>query len=304
MPAGFYTADPEKPKFKRFFLYGPPKAVKTPLALAYGAYLRSLNPKSKTIYIAADPGSEDLPSIPNPEWRNWIVPYTFGSPLEKEYDPYKDAIQASMLDWHKHEPDSELLIWDTFAFSMEQILQYVADKEFFAPQKGESKHVTFGDPTLPKGHPARLNIPVMGDFNGINGIAKRLLAMLIAQPMHVLIITHEQDIKDEKGIKRIGPSFVGQALTSKLPGWMTGLIYTDKRGEIDPKTGKVVPALYVCSDPHDDVHIAGIRHEPVNGDPRNPIGTVKVGTDLVKYWELFHNTLFPNEAPSLSQGGK
>lgn len=294
MAAGFYVPE-AGPKFKRLILYGAPKSVKTPFAFAFGAYLRSLNPNSITLYIAADPGSEDLPSLPDPSWREFIKVWKFGSPLEPGYDPYKDAIQAAMMDWKKIDPNIELVIWDTFAITMEHILQYVADKEWFASAKSGDKHITFGDPTLPKGHMARLNIPVPGDYNGVNGIAKRLFQLLCNQPVHVIGISHEQDIKDEKGIKRIGPSFVGQALTAKLPGWMTGLIYTDKRGEIDPKTGKVVPTLYVCSDPHDDVHIAGVRHEAINGDPRNPIPTVKVGADLTKYWKLFFETLFPSE---------
>lgn len=298
MPTGFFVPDPTAPKWKRFFLYGPPKAVKTPLALAYGAYLRSLDPTAETIYIAADRGSETIPSIPDPKWREWIHVWKMSTPLDKDFDPYKDAIQAAMMPWQQHVPNAKLLIWDTFSMTMEEILQHVADKEFFSSATSGSKHITFGDPTLPKGHMARLNIPQPGDYNGVNGIAKRVLNMLCSQPMHVICITHEQEIKDEKGVKRLGPSFVGSALTSKLPGWMTGLLYTDKRGVVDPKTGKLVPTLYVCSDPHDDLHIAGIRHEPINGDPRNPIGTVQVGMDLTAYWKKFSETLFPNEIPS------
>jgi len=166
MPAGFHTVT-DAPKPKRFILYGPPKTVKTPLALAYGAYLRSLNPNSRTLYVAADRGSEDLPSLPDPSWREWIDVWKFSSPLDKDYDPYKDAVQVAMTDWKAKDANYDLIIWDTFAITLEQILQYISDKEFFAGQGG-SKHVSFGDPTLPKGHPAKLNIPMPGDYNGVN----------------------------------------------------------------------------------------------------------------------------------------
>lgn len=300
MPAGFFELKPNELQHKRLIIYGAPKSVKTPLALAYGAYLRSVNPDSKTLYIAADKGSETLPSLPNPEWRDWIKVWTMGSLLDPNYDPYKDAIHVAMADWKSVDKNIDLLIWDTFPMTMEEVLQFCADSEFFSG-KGGDKHITFGDPRLPKSNAARMNIPLPGDYNGVNGIAKRLVQCLCAQPMHVIIICHEQEIKDEKGIKRIGPSFVGSALTGKLPGWMTGLMYTEKRGEINQQ-GKIVPALYVCSDPGDDLHLAGIRHEPIKGDPRNPIGVVKVGPDLTAYWKLFHETLFPNEVLTLTPG--
>lgn len=294
MPAGFYEPTNNATTPKRFILYGPPKTVKTPLALAYGAYLRKLNPKAKTLYIAADRGSEDLPSLPDPSWREWIKVWKVGSPLEPGYDPYKEAIHIAMTDWKKVDPDIELIVWDTMSEECDRILQFIADKEFFSGHAGGSKHITFGDPLLPKGSAARLNIPMPGDYNGINGIAKRLFEMILSQNLHILILAWEEDIKDKDGIKRVGPAFVGKALTAKLPGKLTGIIYTDKRGEPDNK-GKLIPTLYVCSDPADDMHMAGVRHEPVNGDPRNPIPRVKVTADLVAYWKLFFETLFPQE---------
>lgn len=302
MPAGFYKPSSGAAPHKRFIIYGTPKSVKTPLAFAYGAYLRSQDPTARALYIAADTGSEDLPSLPVPEWAEWLDVWRMGKPIDKDpttgkstYDPYRDAIVAASTNWREKDPNYKLLIWDTLSMSCEEILQFIADMEFFAGAQG-SKHITFGDPSLPKGHPAKLNIPLPGDYNGINGIAKRLVNCLVAQNMHVVAVCHEQEITDERGIKRIGPSFVGKALTGKLPGWLTGVLYTEKVGEIDAKTGKLVPTLYVCSDPADDLHIAGIRHKAINGDPRNPIGKVKVGADLTKYWAKFFETLFADEA--------
>lgn len=292
MPAGFYTPPETLDPYKKLFLYGPAKSVKTPLALAYGAYLRKLNPKAKTLYIAADQGSEDLPSLPDESWREWIRVWTHSSPLEQNYNPYNDAVLVAMTDWRKIDPEIELIVWDTQTEDMTKILQFIADMEWFSSAKTGDKHVTIGDPTLPKGHPARLNIPVQGDFNAILGMGIRITNFMLAQKCHVLLVCHEEEIKDQKGVKRIGPAFVGKALTGKLPGKLTGLVYTEKFGETDEK-GKLKPQLYVCSDPADDVHIAGVRHKPVNGNPVNPIPRVKVGNDLVKYWELFFNTLFP-----------
>ena len=297
MPAGFYEPKPANDAPKRLFLYGPPKTVKTPLALALGAYLRSINPKSKTLYIAADRASEDLPSIPDRNWLaangGFITVWKPGSMLEEGYNPYQDAFQIAMTDWKKNDPDIELIVYDTFTTDIERILQYCADSEFFANQKGESKHVTFGDPTLRKGHPGRLNIPVMGDYMGTGAIAKRLTDLMGAQNCHVILIAHEESFEDAKGISRIGPAFVGKALTGKLPGYLTGILYTEKTPSTDKTTGKLVPALHVCSDPGDDAHIAGVRHGTVQGRPVNPIGRVKVGDDLTSYWKLFFTTLFP-----------
>lgn len=307
MPAGFYRPTSEVASAKKFIIYGNPKSVKTPLALAYGAYLRSLNPKSITLYVAADRGSEDLPSCPDPSWKEenggFIRVWCPGSPLDPGYDPYREAIQLSMTNWKDPnakindvsvgDPNIELIVWDTFSEDMERILQYVADKEYFSSTKTGDKHITFGDPTLPKGHPARMNIPLPADYNGVGGIAKRIVDGVCAQDCHVLLLSWEEEIKDKLGVKRVGPAFVGKALTGKLPGKLTGVIYTEKFGEIDDKTGKLKSQLYVCSDPGDDMHIAGVRHESIDGDPKNPIPRVKVGSDLVAYWKLFFETLFP-----------
>lgn len=294
MPAQFYEVPNQAAAYKRLILYGSPKSVKTPLALAYGAYLRSKNPNSKTLYVASDRGSEDLPSLPDRSWRDFIKVWTPGSPLEADYDPRAEAVRIAMGDWKKHDPNFDLLIWDTFSTDCARILQYIANMEWFASAKTGDKHVTIGDPTLPKNHPARLNIPVQGDFNAMQGITWGLVDALACQKMHVILICHEEEIKDQKGVKKIGPSFVGKALTSKLPGILTGILYTEKTGVPNmDKGGKLESTLHVYSDPGDDMHMAGIRHEPVNGSPLNPIPKVKVGADLVKYWELFFNTLFP-----------
>jgi len=280
---------------KKLILYGSSKSVKTPLALAYGAYLRTLNPNSRTLYWAADEGSDGLPSLPNESWREWIDVVTTSTPLDEGYDPYRDAITVTMTDWKKQDPNYDLLIWDTQARTLQRVLAFIANKAYFQSGKTGDKHITIGDGDPAKAGSTAMNLPMQADYGAIVGIGLRLMECLAAQKMHVLIVTHEEEIKGKDGVRRIGPAAVGKALVEDIPAFLTGVLYTEKRLEADPKDGKLVPTLNVFSDTGDDIHVAGVRHTPINGDPRNPMTKVKVGMDLVAYWKKFHTTLYPNE---------
>lgn len=284
---------------KKLILYGTSKSVKTPLALAYGAYLRSLNPNARTLYWAADEGSEGLPSLPDESWREWIDVINPPDPLDPEYDPYKHAITVSLTDWKAQDPNYELLIWDTQARTLQRVLQFIANKEYFASAKSGDKHVTIGDRGVGPWKPGSpwMNLPAQADYGAIWMMGLRLIEALAAQKMHVLIVTHEEEIRDSKGIGRIAPAAVGKALVGDIPAFLTGALYTEKVSEAD-KNGKLIPTLYVHSDTNDDKHVAGIRHAPIDGNPRNPIPKVKVGTDLTAYWKKLFETLFPNEKPA------
>src|SRR5690348_6743857 len=93
-------AAPPNP-YKKLILYGSSKSVKTPVALALGAYMRKLNPKARTLYWASDEGSEGLPSLPDESWREWIDVITTSTPLDANYDPYRDSVTVANMDWKK-----------------------------------------------------------------------------------------------------------------------------------------------------------------------------------------------------------
>lgn len=291
-------AAPPDPR-KKLMLYGGSKTVKTPAALAYLAYLRTLNPNARALYWASDEGSEGLPSIPNESWRDHIDVITTSTPLDDNYDPYRDAITVAMTDWKKQDPNYELFIWDTQARTLQRILQFISNKAYFQG-KGGDKHVTIGEGDPGKPNSTAMNLPQVADYGAIVGIGLRLMECLAAQKMHVLILSHEEETKGKDGIRRIGPAAVGKALVEDIPAFLTGVMYTEKKGEVDPKTGKLVPTLHIYSDCGDDLHMAGVRHAPINGDPRNPLTKVKVGTDLVAFWKKWFETLYPNEQALLA----
>lgn len=287
-------AAPPNP-YKKLMFFGGSKTVKTPAALALGAYLRTLNPHARTLYWAADEGSDGLPSLPDESWREWIDVITTSTPLDENYDPYRDAITVAMTDWKAKDPNYELLIWDTQARTLQRVLQFISNKAYFQSGKSGDKHVTIGEGDPGKPGSTAMNLPMQADYGAIVGIGLRLMECLAAQKMHVLIVTHEEEIKGKDGVRKIGPAAVGKALVEDMPAFLTGVLYTEKKMEVDPKDGKLIPTLHIFSDTGDDLHVAGVRHTPINGDPRNPIAKVKVGTDLTAYWKKFFETLYPNE---------
>lgn len=286
-------AAPPNP-YKKLMLYGSSKSVKTPLALSFGKYLRDLNPSARTLYWASDEGSDGLPSLPDESWREWIDVITTSTPLDADYDPYRDSVTVANTDWSKADPNYKLLIWDTQARTLQRVLQFIANKAYFQGNKGDT-HITIGDGDPGKPGSTALNIPLLADFNAIVAIGLRLMECLSAQNMHVLIVSHEEEIKGKDGIKRIGPAAVGKALVEDVPAFLSGVLYTEKTNVPDPVSGKLIPTLHVFSDTGDDIHVAGMRHTPINGDPRNPMGKVKVGTDLSAYWKKLFETLYASE---------
>lgn len=287
--------DPQSPPYQRTLVMGPPKTVKTPLTLAVSQVM------GETIYIAADPGSEFLPSIPDTWAKDIRVvkpgPCTACNGVGctecggKPYDPMSEALNLAVYPWKKDFPNAQNLVWDSGSHTMEEILQYVADQEFFSSAKTGDKHVTVGEP----GSPAHMNIPVRGDYLAMKGICERWTRLLFRQPLNLFVITHV-DIDDKGGQAGVrgGPALVGKAMIQDFPRYFNAVLRTHKEMMPNPD-GVARPVLFVYTE-GDNFWIGGVRHKPGETTAKNPIPVVQVGEDLPAFWRLFNDKFMAPKA--------
>jgi hypothetical protein len=268
---------------------GPPKTVKSPLAAAVAEIY------GKGIYIAADEGSEFLPSIPEKHAKNLTVVKP-GPHFEcagegcdgcgnRKYDRLEELMDLAGRNWKK-ELGADFLIWDSFSTTCEDLLQTIADSEFFSTAKGTDKHITIGEP----GTASSFNLPMPGDYLSMQGIVANWRRLIFRQPIHLFVITHvDTDDKPGAGKRtRGGPSLVGKALIQDFPTHFNAVLRTNKTMVPGPD-GNQMAQLTVYTE-GDDFWIGGFRHKPSEDTPRNPIPVVEVGKDLAAFWRLFNKT--------------
>ncbi len=262
----------------RLGIFGGPKTVKTPTAFAYLQYLiEYVNPDARAAYMASDPGSEALPSIPQ-SLADHVDVFEPAYMLEKDYHPYNDAFLFALKNW-KQDPNMMLMIWDTFTTTLQDIMQHNADTGAFAGKDG-NKHRQIGTP----GTAARMALGELQDYNPMIGIGTRLTRLCFEQNLDFIQIMHARHFQDVDKISRIGPAATGTQLVERLAGMHNGLIFTEKK--MTPKGTHLF--LHTESD---GITMAGIRHRTIDGSPKNPIPTVEIAgkseEDLVKFWDLF-----------------
>jgi hypothetical protein len=123
---------------RRIALYGPAKSGKTRLAtsLPWGS-----DWGDKAIYVAWDPGSEELGSVLSANHPHLIVVRP-EKPLSKaggKYDPLGEAVKIATHDWKKDSPMPQSS--DTATETESDLLAAYADFGQFS-----DKHVSFGKP--------------------------------------------------------------------------------------------------------------------------------------------------------------
>lgn len=284
------------PNYHRTLLQGPPKTVKTPLAAAVAEIY------GKGVYIAADEGSEFLPSIPD-KHADLLTVIKPGPCVEckgvggtgckkcddRKYDLLEETRNLAGFDY-KRVYGANFLIWDSFSTTCEDLLQEVANQEFFSSAKSGDKHVTIGEP----GTAAAFNLPLPGDYLAMQSIVANWRRLIFRQPLHIFIITHvETDDKPGPGKRtRGGPSLVGKALIQDFPTHFNAVLRTHKTMEAQTD-GSQRAQLYVYTE-GDDFWIGGFRHKPTEAGFRNPMPVCAVGEDLAKFWRTF-NRVFANQ---------
>lgn len=262
--------------FRRIAVYGLPKSGKTRAVTALPWGRGSWG--ARAIYIAADPGSEELGSV-LPLNREHIIlvkpePKNVGGKLI--YDPLTEAVAIATRNWKEDFPDVGTLIWDTATTTSQELLAAYADSGQFS-----DKHVTFGQPGTLTYHAA----PMEGDFGAAQRSTMFILKYLFRQPLNLIVVFHEDWVqpneKEVLGAVYGGPTIVGKAGIKTIAAMFDNLFRFSAKDKIE--AGNKVVAEYAVHTRHSGPWMAGFR----NPNETNPIPKVVLNPDPINFWLAF-----------------
>jgi len=264
---------------KRIAVYGLPKSGKTRTvtALPWGG-----NWGGRAIYVASDPGSEELGSIlpHNREHLILVKPEAKNVGGKLIYDPLTEGVAIATKDWKKDFPDVGTIIWDTMTTTSQELLAAYADSGQFS-----DKHVTFGQPGTATYHAA----PMEGDFGAAQRSTMFILKYLFRQPLNLIVVFHEDWVqpneKDVVGAVYGGPTIVGKAGIKAIAAMFDNLFRFSAKDKIEP--GNKVVTEYLVHTRHSGPWMAGFR----NPNEVNPIPRVTLSPDPVNFWKAFDNAV-------------
>lgn len=259
----------------RVALYGPAKTGKSRLATAL-----PWGPRwgERAIYVAADPGSEELGSVLEQNRERLIVVKPAPEQGNK-YDPLGDAIKIATYDWKKDYPDVNTIIWDTVTETSRKLLAAYADSGAFS-----EKHVTFGKPGTLEYHAA----PMEGDYGAAQRSTVFMLEYLDRQPLNKVLIFHDELVEPKEnavGMTFGGPALAGKAGTKIIAGRYDNLFKTHCKELFDSK-GKATLEYRVYTAPF-SFWLAGFR----NPNKENPIPMLKMDSDPVNIWLAYEKAI-------------
>lgn len=256
----------------RIALYGAAKRGKTRLAtsLPWG-------PKwgERAIYVAFDPGSEELGSVLPHNREHLIVVKPEVEQMESgrlRYDPLDQAIKIATYDWKKDFPDVNTIIWDTATETSFQLLSAYSDSGVFS-----EKHVAFGKPGTAAYHTA----PMEGDYGAAQRSTAFILEHLDRQPMHKIVIFHDEwdEPKEGKGGATLGgPALAGKKGTKLIARRYDDLFRVDAMEKVVPPN-RVVTKYYVHTQPQ-GIWVAGFRTPLLE----NPFPKYELPPDPIPFW--------------------
>lgn len=255
----------ELPPPTRVGLYGDPKIGKTRLAtdLPWGPRWGE-----KAVYVASDPGSEELASV-LPANRDRLLVVVPGPDGTKAYDPLTEALEIATKDWKKEDPGIGTIIWDTMTYTAALTLRAIAAQQLYG------KGMKVGP----------MPIPQMGDYGATQRSVQYLLGFLFQQPLNIICLFHSELADSESGgLDTLvgGPATVGKAGIRPVAGLFDNLFrisITKERvaGSIPPKyTEKRI----VRTD-RDGVWLVGMR----SPHPTNPIPEVELTENTAAFWQ-------------------
>lgn len=255
---------------ERVLVYGNPKvAGKTRFAtsLPWGTYWGE-----KAVYVAADPGAISMRSV-LPVHLEHLIPVEPRPEEGRKYDPLNEAVACVTRKW-REEFGARTIIWDTLTSTAHDVLAAYARLGNYAKEQ-----ITFGKPGTPEFHAH----PTPGDYGAAqNSVCEHVLGLLFQQPMHVIVVAHEQWVEPKNAGECVGgPATVGAATVQTLPRNFDAVIRLESKRVVDGKA-KVLQ-FTAHTQPH-GVWICGIRGAKAFPD------TV-LQEDPVHFWQAYTDAL-------------
>jgi hypothetical protein len=260
---------------KRIAVYGLPKSGKTRAvtALPWGEHWGE-----RALYVAADPGSEELGSVLRNNREHLILvkpePKSVGGKLI--YDPLTESVAIATKNWKEEYPGVGTIIWDTMTTTSQELLAAYADSGQFS-----DKHVTFGQPGTAAYHAA----PMEGDFGAAQRSTMFILKYLFRQPLNLIVVFHEDWVqpneKDVLGAVYGGPTIVGKAGIKTIAAMFDNLFRFSAKDKVEQ--GNKTVTEYAVHTRHSGPWMAGFRNPHEN----NPIPKVPLKPDPINFWKAF-----------------
>lgn len=260
---------------RKIAIYGDPKSGKTRLAtsLPWGEYWGE-----RAVYVAWDPGSEDLSSV-LPENRDRLLVVTPEASAGAKFDPLEEATAIASRNWLAEE-GVRTLIWDTMTYTATDILSAVSALGLYGSgvSVGSRKSGSF----VPQ--------PQMGDYRTAQACVMHTLDFLFGQSgLNVIVLFHSVMTDPEGGGGETigGPATVGKAGIRPISGLFDNLFRVAiKRTRV----GTGLPAQYVkrrvVQTETADNWLAGLR----SGHAKNPISEYELTENSVAFWQALDET--------------
>jgi hypothetical protein len=256
---------------RRIAVYGPSKSGKTRLAtsLPWGS-----DWGDKAIYVAWDPGSEELGSVLSGN-RDHLIVVRPDKPLTRaggKYDPLGEAVKIATFDWKKEYPTANTIIWDTGTETSRDLLAAYADSGQFS-----DKHVSFGKPGSLEYHAA----PMEGDYGAAQRSTIFILEYLDRQPLHKILLFHDELVEPKENMPGStfgGPALAGKAGTKIIAGRYDNLFRCGTKQIVIPPNK--TETKYVVTTRPSGHWLAGFRHPT----EINPIPQVDLPPNPVTFW--------------------
>lgn len=282
----------QRERYLRIGLEGEPKTGKTRFATAlpWGDYWGE-----QAIYVAADPGSDDLATssvLEENRGRLIVVKPSYTTKkirLKNEeveivaYDPHKEAFAIASRNWRKDFPEAKTIIWDTMSQTARELLYAYADTGVFMGEKGD-KHITVGEVNTPD----FVANPMMGDYSMAQRAIQNLLGFLFKQQMHVVVLFHIQAVEADTGqVLAFGPATVGQAGVRPVASLFDNLLRTDGVEVLTHDKPPKKETQYILHTQRKGLYLGGIR----TGHAKNPIPQIVIPEQPRTAWETLTKVL-------------
>lgn len=234
---------------ERILIYGAPKVGKTRLAtsLPWGPYwgekailVTADMPRAEGM-SAEDAAASSLKPVLDANRERLLVVVPDGTPNWME-----EAVAIARAKYDQ--PGVRTIIWDTLTETAKRILRFYSDTGVFS-----DKHaVQVGSRALKSWHTS----PMEGDYGAAQNTIAFLQEHLWSQPLHLIVIFHEDFIEPESGsIEGLigGPATVGKKAIRWIPAKYDTVLYMQRRMATTEKSEIIVNTV------QRGIWVAGVR---------------------------------------------